>query len=72
MINVLEQRFPGLRGQVEAVDVATPLTTERITGNYHGLQAWGAPSGFLKVMMGGLSRTLPGLRILHGRTLRKR
>ena len=61
VINVLAQRFPGLRGQVEAVDVATPLTTERITGNYHGLQAWGAPSGFLKVMMGGLSRRLPGL-----------
>lgn len=62
VIDVLEQRFPGLRGQVEAVDVATPLTTERITGNYHGLQAWGAPSGLLRVMKGGLSRTLPGLQ----------
>ena len=62
VIRILEQRFPGLRGQVEAADVATPLTTERITGNYHGLQAWGAPSGFLKVMKGGLSRKLPGLQ----------
>lgn len=62
VIGMLEQRFPDLREQVEAVDVATPLTTERITGNYHGLQAWGPPGSFLKVMMGGLSRSLPGLR----------
>lgn len=61
VINILEQRFPGLRGQVEIVDVATPLTTERYTGNYHGMQPWGASKGGFKVMIKGLSRTLPGL-----------
>lgn len=33
VIDVLEPRFPGIRSQVETVDVATPLTTERYTGN---------------------------------------
>jgi phytoene dehydrogenase-like protein len=37
----LDARFPGLRGQVEVVDVATPLTTERYTGNWQGSpQGW--------------------------------
>ncbi len=61
VINILEQRFPGLQKQVEIVDVATPLTTERYTGNYHGMQPWKAPKGSLKVLFRGLSRTLPGL-----------
>ena len=29
---LLEPRFPGLHGQLEVVDVATPVTTERYTG----------------------------------------
>jgi phytoene dehydrogenase-like protein len=33
VIDVLEPRFPGIRGQVDVVDVATPLTTARFTGN---------------------------------------
>ncbi len=33
LVETLEPRFPGLRGQVEVSDVATPLTTERFTGN---------------------------------------
>jgi phytoene dehydrogenase-like protein len=33
VIDILEPRFPGIRSQVEAIDVATPLTTERYTGN---------------------------------------
>lgn len=58
---LLEKRFPGLNEQVEVVDVATPVTTERYTGNYHGLQSWAAPKGSIKVIFKGLSRTLPGL-----------
>ena len=61
LLPLLEERFPGLPGQVEAVDVATPVTTERFTANYHGLQAWGPPKGSMRVMFRGLSRTLPGL-----------
>jgi len=33
LVETLEPRFPGLRSQVEVSDVATPLTTERFTGN---------------------------------------
>jgi phytoene dehydrogenase-like protein len=40
VIDQLERRFPGLKTQIEVVDVATPVTIERFTGNYHGFQAW--------------------------------
>lgn len=36
LIAHLESRYPGIRDQVEAVDVATPLTYERYTGAYRG------------------------------------
>jgi phytoene dehydrogenase-like protein len=65
LIGALERRFPGLRAQVEVVDVATPLTTERFTGSYHGLQAWGAPKGGLTTQFTGISKTLPGLEHFH-------
>jgi phytoene dehydrogenase-like protein len=63
VVDCLEQRFPGLRAQVEVTDVATPLTTERYVGSYHGYQAWGAPDqGFLDMLMGkGVSKRVPGL-----------
>ena len=35
-IDILERRFPGLKGQVEVVDVATQLTWERFMGGTHG------------------------------------
>ncbi len=57
----LENRFPGLGQQVEVVDVATPVTTERFTGNYEGRQTWTPPRSGFNVMLKGLSRTLPGL-----------
>lgn len=61
VIDVLEVRFPGLRQQVEVIDVSTPLTVERFIGNYHGLQAWGVPGGGMEPMLRGFTRTLPGL-----------
>jgi phytoene dehydrogenase-like protein len=61
VIEQLERRFPGLKAQIEVVDVATPVTVERFTGNYHGYQAWGVPdAGFIGIMQ-GLCKTLPGL-----------
>ncbi len=36
VVELLEQRFPGISRQVEMVDVATPLTFERYTGNWKG------------------------------------
>jgi phytoene dehydrogenase-like protein len=63
VIAQLARRFPGLEEQVEAVDVATPLTTERYVGSHHGYQAWAVPNqGMMDALSGkGLSRTLPGL-----------
>jgi phytoene dehydrogenase-like protein len=63
VIERLEKRFPGVTAQVEAVDVATPLTTERYTGNWRGsMEGWlptteNAETMFTRPM----SKTLPGL-----------
>ena len=67
VITCLDRRFPGLAEQVEVVDVATPLTSERFTGSYRGYQAWPVPNqGMLDALMGkGLSKTLPGLANFH-------
>jgi len=60
----LDKRLPGLAAQVEAVDVATPTTTERYTANWQG-----AVMGFNRTPSSssilnsrkGLGNTLPGL-----------
>jgi phytoene dehydrogenase-like protein len=59
VIKVLDQRFPGLAAQVEMVDVATPATFERYTGNWQG-----SYEGWLmtpKTLMMNMKKTLPGL-----------
>lgn len=60
----MEQRWPGLRAEVEVVDVATPVTWERFTGNREG-----AYQGFMvdtrnmeKALGPGLPKRLPGLQ----------
>ncbi|MDD1769527.1 MAG: NAD(P)/FAD-dependent oxidoreductase [Methanomassiliicoccales archaeon] len=58
----LEKRFPGLRAQVEAKDVVTPITSERYLGAYRGLQAWPARIDMKQLLKEGVSPTLPGLR----------
>jgi phytoene dehydrogenase-like protein len=67
VIAQLDQRFPGLAGQVEAVDVATPLTTERYTGNWQGsMEGWLITTQTISMMMGkGMSKTLPGLESFY-------
>jgi len=61
VVCLLEARFPGLAQQLDVVDVATPATTERYTGNRHGFQAgFGSMLGGL-LTGNGLSKTLPGL-----------
>lgn len=59
VVNQLDQRFPGLAGQVEMVDVATPLTFERYTGNWKAsFEGWQlTPQYGMKRMR----KTLPGL-----------
>jgi len=60
IIDQVEKFLPGLKKQVEIMDVATPLTIERYTGNWQGLQAW--PSkGELEITSAGFIRDLPGL-----------
>jgi len=61
VIGRLEGRFPGIKSQIEMVDVATAMTLERFTGNYHGLQAWLPPGAGLTAISGGFMRTLPNL-----------
>jgi len=55
----LELRFPGITEQIEVVDVATPLTFERYTGNWQGsYMGWADTTETVLKLM---SRTLPGL-----------
>ncbi len=61
VIAELDKRFPGLKNKVEVVDVATPLTTERFTGTYHGMPPWSTRETDLPATFRGLSRTLPGV-----------
>jgi phytoene dehydrogenase-like protein len=60
VIAVLEARFPAARGKVETVDVATPATVIRYTGNWKG-----SMEGWLVTPKSGirsLPATLPGLK----------
>jgi phytoene dehydrogenase-like protein len=59
----LDRRLPGFMGQVEVVDVATPLTTERYTGNWQGsIEGWMINRKTIGMMFGnGMRKTLPGL-----------
>ena len=61
VIDVLEGRFPGLKESLELVEVTTPVTCERYTGNFHGYQPWPSQVDQRKVMKEGLCKTLPGL-----------
>jgi phytoene dehydrogenase-like protein len=63
IVQALDQRFPGLARDVEARDVATPLTWERITGNWRGAyEGWLPTRGAMALnLRGGMRKTLPGL-----------
>ena len=59
VIDQLDKRFPGLKKQVEVVDVATPMTFERYTGNWQGsFEGWLITTKTLGMTM---NKTLPGL-----------
>ncbi|MFJ6214785.1 phytoene desaturase family protein [Streptomyces sp. NPDC092296] len=62
----LEKRYPGLGGRIETIDVATPTTTERYTGNRHGtIFAWNAFSDAEELATALVDKDrmrLPGLR----------
>jgi phytoene dehydrogenase-like protein len=63
VVELLDQRFPGISSQVEMVDVATPLTFEQYTGNWQGsFEGWLITPQNASVMMKPMSQTLPGLQ----------
>lgn len=60
VIDVLEKKLPGLRAAIDIIDVATPATVVRYTGNWKGsMEGWlpTPQTGFKS-----LPKTLPGLR----------
>ncbi len=63
IIDVLDRtHFPGIKSQVEVVDVPTLMTWERYVGGTHGFQS-GPKKEFSvrSLLTGGLNSTLPGL-----------
>jgi phytoene dehydrogenase-like protein len=59
VVRALDGRFPGLKDQVEMLDVATPATTVRYTGNWRAsFEGW-LPTP--KYLAKGLPCRLPGL-----------
>lgn len=66
IVELLDQRFPGISGQVEMVDVSTPLTFERYTGNWQGsFEGWQITPQNAYTVMRPMSKTLPGLQNCH-------
>jgi phytoene dehydrogenase-like protein len=67
VIAQLEKRFPGIGEQIEVVDVATPMTYERFTGNWKGsMEGWVITTETVSMIMGpGMSKTLPGLESFY-------
>jgi len=62
VIDRLERRLPGISGQIEVVDVSTPMTVERYTGNWQGSQeGWLITTDTINIMASGMDKTLPGL-----------
>ena len=62
IIDFLERIYPGIRGQIEVIDEATPLSYERYTGNWQGASSgWLLTRDTMLMMIQGLEKTLPGL-----------
>jgi phytoene dehydrogenase-like protein len=60
---VIEKAWPGTREHIEVIDVATPATFDRYTGNWKGsFEGWLlSPENTKLAGMAGMPRTLPGL-----------
>lgn len=61
IIGLISPRFPGLKNEIEVIDISTPLTAERYTGNRFGWQAGPPEENAAEIQRKGLSKTLPGL-----------
>jgi phytoene dehydrogenase-like protein len=63
IVTGLEPRFPGITAQVEMRDVATPMTWERLTGNWRGsYEGWMFST---ESFTSSVSKTLPGLESFY-------
>jgi phytoene dehydrogenase-like protein len=63
VIELLETKFPGISDSVEMIDVATPVTFERYTGNWKGsFEGWLITPGNSNVLLKRMPQTLPGLK----------
>jgi phytoene dehydrogenase-like protein len=64
VVAALDRRFPGLAGEVDVIDVATPHTFERYTRNWRGsIHGWALgmkKMGFMMRM--GMPKMLPNLK----------
>jgi len=59
VISAVAERYPDIRSKIEAVDVATPLTLVRYTGNWRGsYEGWQFTRETMRLNM---KTTLPGL-----------
>ncbi|MCR4426623.1 MAG: NAD(P)/FAD-dependent oxidoreductase [Firmicutes bacterium] len=67
VVEGLAGRFPGIEGQVEVVDVATPMTYEHYTANWRAsFEGWLITAKTMGMMFrGGLPKSLPGLANFH-------
>ena len=66
LIDFMEARYPGFRQQVEVIDVATPLSFERYTGNWRGsVCGWLLSKDTMRLLLRGIPKTLPGLERLY-------
>jgi len=62
VLDFLEEKYPGIRAQIEVKDVATPLSYERYTGNWMGATCgWLLTKKTMMMMVKGMSKTLPRL-----------
>lgn len=63
VIGELNKRFPGIQDDIEVVDVATPVTLERYTGNWKAsFEGWLLTMDTGKFMIKPMKNTLPGLK----------
>lgn len=63
VIDLVDRAYPGVRESVEVIDVATPMTYVRYTGNWKASYEGWLPSPENTKLVGdrGMPRTLPGL-----------
>lgn len=62
LIDQLAEFYPGIKADIEYVDVATPLSYERYTGNWQGSSCgWLLTKETMGLMIAGIEKKLPGL-----------